>query len=176
MFKIFQCCTPTTKNLRTIPTFFSNSTPDPMKSTPVTGRGTYIGHAELSYHGPCHAFHLLQVTTSTWHCLMDDSTLKLINFVCFVFWLQIFHEFPMGLDISVGIFEGPLILRHTSSIHSHFGELFTSRRPPKQTLTWHDTVRIMGSQNWWFGHPRTLLSTVKPLYIGFVNDSYGSTN
>lgn len=75
----------TTKNLRTIPTFFSNSTPDPMKSTPVTGRGTYIGHAELSYHGPCHAFHLLQVTTSTWHCLMDDSTLKLINFVFFAF-------------------------------------------------------------------------------------------
>ena len=120
---------------------FSNSTPDPMKSTPVTGRGTYIGHAELSYHGPCHAFHLLQVTTSTWHCLMHDSTLKLINFVfsVFWFWLQIFHEFPMRLDISVGIFEGPLILRHTSSIHSHFGELFTSRRPQKKNthMTWH---------------------------------------
>lgn len=120
---------------------FSNSTPDPMKSTPVTGRGTYIGHAELSYHGPCHAFHLLQVTTSTWHCLMHDSTLKLINFVfsVFWFWLQIFHEFPMRLDISVGNFEGPLILRHTSSIHSHFGELFTSRRPQKKNthMTWH---------------------------------------
>ncbi len=26
------------------------------------------------------------------------------------------------------------------------------------------TLRIMGSQNWWFGDPRTLLYRVKPLY------------
>ena len=29
-------------------------------------------------------------------------------------------------------------------------------------MSW--TLRIMGSQNWWFGDPRTLLYRVKPLY------------
>ena len=33
------------------------------------------------------------------------------------------------------------------------------------------TLRIMGSENWWFGDPRTLLYRVKPLLFGGSNDS-----
>ena len=33
-----------------------------------------------------------------------------------------------------------------------------------QTPENEHTLRIMGSQNWWFGDPRTLLYRVKPLH------------
>ena len=176
MFKIFQCCTPTTKKSTNNSNIFFQLHTGPHEIH--TGHWSRYLHRtcriELPWPVPC----VPPAASHHQHLTLSDGWFdpKVDKFCMLVFWLQIFHEFPMRLDISVGIFEGPLILRHTSSIHSHFGELFTSRRPPKQTLTWHDTVRIMGSQNWWFGHPRTLLSTVKPLYIGFVNDSYGSTN
>ena len=39
------------------------------------------------------------------------------------------------------------------------------KRTPQNKKTWKWlTLRIMGSQDWWFGDPRTLLCTSKPFY------------
>ena len=175
----------TTKNLRKIPTYFPTPHRTPWNPHRSLVEGTYIGHAELSYHGPCHAFHLLQVTTSTWHCLMHDSTLKLINFVFSVF-LILVANIPWVSD-ATGHFCWDF-WRPPSFWDTHLrfiailGSCLRPEGPPKKTLTWHDTGRKnhgiskLDLKTGGLDIPEPCYTQSNPLYISFDNDSYGSTN
>ena len=186
------------KNLRTIPTYFPTPHRTPWNPHRISCRGTYIGHAELSYHGPCHAFHLLQVTTSTWHGLMDDSTLKLV--VGKKGWkVSFFGDMKKNCKKMFGVgkqqlvkfciflfFFGCKYSMRNSDATGHF--CWDSGRPPgvvcvpeatqQKHMTWHDTgYESWKSQNWkvWRSR-RTLRNTQSnPCFFGGSNDSYGST-
>ena len=61
---------------------------------------------------------------------------------------------------------------HTNEINFSFMKCFSeAKKQPKTKLTNQPALRIMGSQNWWFGDPRPLLYTSKPLFFGGSNGS-----